>query len=124
MLSVSVHVQKELICWKVLYLEGLVFRIIITQILLLENFKDAMKTVRNVLAAQKTNVRLVALDSIFITVPVMMLAQHHTTLMITHGHVEYVMLAVRNVQISYLLVALRVNKTSISNLHLITQRVL
>ena len=84
----------------------------------------AMKTVSNVLAAQKTNVRLVGMISIFITVPVMILAQPDTTLMLTTGDVKYVMNAVRNVQIRHLLVALRVNKTSISNLNLITQRVL
>ena len=89
-----------------------------------EYVMHAMKTVGNVLVTQKTNVRLVGMISIFISILVMMLAQHHTTLMITIGHVKYVMKAVRNVQIRNLILDLSVNKASISNLNLITKRVL
>ena len=78
----------------------------------------AMKTVKNVLATQQTNVRLVRRVTIFNLMPLLVNkpAQQHTTLMITAGHVNPVMLPVRNVQIRWIILALSVNKGTICNL--------
>ena len=78
----------------------------------------AMKTVKNVLATQQTNVRLVRRVTIFNLMPLLVNkpAQQHTTLMITAGHVNPVMLPVRNVQIRWIILALSVNQITIFNL--------